>query len=72
MITSNITSNTIFFTKSEQWASIRYTLYPFYTFYPVFYTSLYLFIPYRKTHNISPQSISATAPYKIHSPNPIF
>ena len=50
MITSNIISNTFFFAKSEQQASLRYTLYPFYTFSPVFYTSLYQFIPYRKTH----------------------
>ena len=59
MIISNIPSNTIFFTKSEQWVSLRYALYPFYTIYPVFYTHLYPHIPYNKTHNMRPKRTPA-------------
>ena len=73
MITSKLSSNPFFFTKSEQCSrsrSVTAGYKPPY-FIPV-YTHLYPLIPYNKTHNISPQRISAIPQIQLHPSSPEF
>ena len=79
MITSNISSNTFFFTNSEQCSSCGFIMgyktanfIPFTPFFIPFYTLLYPFMPYSKTHNISQQRISVLGQIQSPPSVPIF
>ena len=72
MITSYISSNTIFFTKSEQQAfrPVLYTLFiPFTPFFIPVYTRLYLKI---KHINIAHTALQLFCPFKLYPSAPFF
>ena len=58
--------------KTWQPAFLPSRLYPVYTFYHVFYTRLYPFMPCSKIYNIRPQRISPIATKKYTLQTPMF
>ena len=80
MITSNISSNTIFSTKSEQCSRSRgvtagyktAVFIPFMPFFIPIYTRLYPIIPYSKKHKLSPWHISAPSSKCNYPRTPFF